>query len=67
MLYIVHGFTLMVTVDVAVFISDWKFVGVLDDVLVELVIKEGMGILLPGYCLHAHHVVTLLILPQRHQ
>lgn len=57
----------MVAVDVAVFISDREFVGVLDDVLVELVVEEGVGVLLPGHRLHAHYVLAVLILAQRHQ
>ena len=42
------GVTCVVPIDVYVFGIEWKLVGILNDVFIELIIKEGVRIFLPG-------------------
>lgn len=52
----------MVAIDECAFEREGELDGVLDDVLVELVVEERVRVLLPGHCLHAEHVLLLLLL-----
>ncbi len=57
----------MVAIDECAFEGEDELYGVLDDVLVELVVEKRVRVLLPGYCLHAQHVLfLLLLLPYTH-
>jgi len=47
---------LVVSVDVNVFGSEGEVVGVLDDIFIELVVEEGVGVLLPGDCFEGEDV-----------
>ncbi len=48
--------TLVIAVDVDIFGGEWEVIGVLDDVFIELIVEEGMGVLLPGDCFEGEDV-----------
>lgn len=56
----------MIAIDKGTLEGEGELDCVLDHVLVELVIEEGVRVLLPGHCLHAQHVFLLLLLAQTH-
>jgi len=57
----VKRLTCVVAVDVDVLGCERKFEGILDNILIKLIVEEGVTVFLPGYCLQGQNVLIVTL------